>query len=171
MTRKYFEKLWVVKTAREYHKEPRLSYMAQYVEKNGEVTKETANLQETGRHWAYQPEVTRYKYKKDDPKGWWTVAVDENGNQIVESYTPEQHGEEAIIDNDWIQDFYVIALETRDRTSNRWFRVLDPRGYVFEISAENMLRIMLDGDVLGGRIRQPCRWEKKGSVFQLVVQK
>lgn len=129
---KYFEKLWVITTARWYQKESRLSYMAQYVEKDGELAKETTNLQVTGRHWASQ-------------------------------------GEEAIIDNVWIQGFQVIALETRRRTSNRWFRVLDPRGYVFEISAENMLRIMLDGDVSGGLIKQPCRWEKEGSVFQLVV--
>lgn len=70
--------------------------------------------------------------------------------------------EGTVIDNVPVEGFLLVDVEERCATSNKLFRLQDPRGMTLEISAENMLSLMLTGKVEHGLIDGPCIWGRQG---------
>lgn len=66
--------------------------------------------------------------------------------------------EPVIIDNVPIFGFRIIDTVRRYSTGNKVFRVLDPRGFELEISAENLFDIISNCTITNGAIMQPMLW-------------
>ena len=95
--------------------------------------------QETGRSWA------EGRYYKDTTK-----------------YT------EATIANTPQSGFLVAECVSRQKTSNKLFRVRDPRGFVVEIPSANLLELLLVSQIHKGVIMEPCIWAREGANHYLV---
>ena len=63
-----------------------------------------------------------------------------------------------IIKNDPSAGFVLEDVVSRYSTSNKLYRVLDPRGFELEISAENLLDLILKATISKGRIVDDCVW-------------
>lgn len=90
------------------------------------------------------------------------LVVDDNGNPLFDKngkrrYTTVITGitEPTVYDNELLEGFKFDRSVARWSTSNKVFRIIDPRGFQLEISAENLSDIILNGviseGVLGGR--------------------
>ncbi len=63
-----------------------------------------------------------------------------------------------IIDNVPISGFRIQKSVSRWSTSNKVWRILDPRGFELEISTDCMEDILMEGDVSKGEIIGQCVW-------------
>lgn len=63
-----------------------------------------------------------------------------------------------IIDNVPTVGFTITGSVGRVSTSNKLWRVLDPRGFELEISTSCFEDLILNGDILLGVIQNPCIW-------------
>ena len=63
-----------------------------------------------------------------------------------------------IWDNDPLEGFKILESKSRYSTSNKVWRVLDPRGIVFEIKTMHLEEIMMATDILKGAIVGKCQW-------------
>lgn len=61
-------------------------------------------------------------------------------------------------DNTLISGFKIIDTATRYSTSNKFFRVEDPRGFVVEISTEHIFTILQNTTIINGEIQDECLW-------------
>ena len=64
-----------------------------------------------------------------------------------------------ILDNIPMSGFIVADTITRSSTSNKFWRIADPRGFQLEISTDNMLTIITDGMVDHGEIFGTYKWD------------
>jgi len=62
--------------------------------------------------------------------------------------------------NEPISGFKILSSVTRWSTSNKLFRVVDPRGFQLEISANNLVKILLCTSVDKGIINGDCVWAR-----------
>ncbi len=114
--------------------EDKLSYMCQYEEnKSGGVSSSTADMQRTGRSWA-------------------------GGKRDVVNIA-----DESIIDNTPTKGFYVGCSVSRWSTSNKLFRVEDPRGFTVEIPTDNLATLLHHTTVVKGVVQEDCVWGREGS--------
>lgn len=93
----------------------------------------------------------------------WTRRKNWNRKDII-SLDP------LILDNDFIEGFKINDYVSRYTTSNKWFRVEDPRGFELEISAENLIDILVNGTVQNGSIHGAFMWARDGAVNFLCRQ-
>lgn len=63
-----------------------------------------------------------------------------------------------IIENKPTRGFKLLQVVSRYSTSNKLFRVLDPRGFELEISSDNLLDIALASTIVKGEIIEECVW-------------
>ena len=153
---KISKKLWCVKGV---DREDNLSYMCPYDEsKEGEPLANVAKMQATGRQWARVGE--RFSYKKNE-KG--VYIRDEKGNLTVESRIPAREGEEVIANNSPLEGFYVGSSVARWSTSNKLFRVKDPRGFTVEIPTDNLATLLHHTTVVKGFVQEACVWGREGN--------
>lgn len=75
--------------------------------------------------------------------------------------------EPRIIDNAPTRGFKLAEVVSRWSTSNKLFRVLDPRGFELEITADNLLSIATHGSIIRGEIVEECVWVTDGSLTLL----
>lgn len=116
-------------------REDNLSYLCQYeTTESGEVAANVKKMQATGRSWA----------KKSN-------ALDPN----LESGT--------IIDNTPTKNIYVGCSVSRWSTSNKLFRVTDPRGFTIEIPTDNLATLLHHTTVVKGVVQEECVWGKEGN--------
>lgn len=106
---------------------------------NCEVVEENGDWIRRGWQWAYDPR-TKNQSKED-----FAEIIDP-------SYAP------AVWDNVPTSGFEVKETVSRYSTSNKYWKVLDPRGVVFEISTENFEKIVLNGTIVKGVIQEKCIW-------------
>lgn len=66
--------------------------------------------------------------------------------------------EPRIWDNEPLAGFKILTSVTRHSTSNKVWRVLDPRGLQFEISTASFEMIVMNADIHKGVIMAPCIW-------------
>jgi hypothetical protein len=59
--------------------------------------------------------------------------------------------------------FKIVDVVSRYSTSNKFYRILDPRGFELEISADNLLELMLTSTIENGIIKSECVWGKQNS--------
>jgi hypothetical protein len=98
-----------------------------------------------------------------DGKTWDWVTNKETGkservSRVIGRKTP------VVIDNVLQEGFLVDTVESRYRTNNKWFQITDPRGFQLQISAENLLDILLRGEVSNGKFVGRYIWGRKGAV-------
>lgn len=151
---KIHKKLWFVKGV---DRDDDLSYMCQYEEgKDGEPLANVAKMQSTGRSWAGKREV-KYKIKENGD-----YERDEYGRAQVET-CEYKHGEEGIIDNCPVNGVYVGSSVARWSTSNKLFRVKDPRGFTVEVPTDNIATLLHHTTVTNGVVQEACVWGREGN--------
>ncbi len=72
-----------------------------------------------------------------------------------------------IIDNVPIRGFKLLEVVRRYSTSNKLFRVMDPRGFELEISADNLLDLALQCTIVKGDVIEECVWAQSNGVYLL----
>lgn len=68
-----------------------------------------------------------------------------------------------IIDNTPTKNIYVGCSVSRWSTSNKLFRVTDPRGFTIEIPTDNLATLLHHTTVIKGVIQEECVWGKEGN--------
>lgn len=71
--------------------------------------------------------------------------------------------EGVIIDNIPTKDIYVGSSVSRWSTSNKLFRVTDPRGFTIEIPTDNLATLLHHTTVVKGYVQEECVWGKDGN--------
>ena len=116
-------------------REDNLSYLCQYeTTESGEVAANVKKMQSTGRSWANK-----------------SNALDPN----LESGT--------VVDNIPTKNIYVGCSVSRWSTSNKLFRVTDPRGFTIEIPTDNLATLLHHTTVVKGVVQEECVWGKDGN--------
>lgn len=157
---KISKKLWYVKGV---DREDDLAYMSSYEEnKEGEILSNVVKMQTTGRSWAWKAPINIYKLK-ENAKNSYDYERDEKNNVIVESVIPARNGEEAVIDNIAIKGFYIGSSVARWSTSNKLFRVKDPRGFTVEVPTDNIATLLHHCTVVNGIVQEECVWGREGN--------
>lgn len=68
-----------------------------------------------------------------------------------------------IIDNNPTKNIYVGCSVSRWSTSNKLFRVTDPRGFTIEIPTDNLATLLHHTTVVKGVVQEECVWGKDGN--------
>ena len=68
-----------------------------------------------------------------------------------------------IIDNIPTKNIYVGSSVSRWSTSNKLFRVTDPRGFTVEIPTDNLATLLHHTTVIKGVVQEECVWGKDGN--------
>lgn len=68
-----------------------------------------------------------------------------------------------IIDNTPTKNIYVGCSVSRWSTSNKLFRVTDPRGFTIEIPTDNLATLLHHTTVVKGVVQEECVWGKQGN--------
>lgn len=71
--------------------------------------------------------------------------------------------EGAVIDNTPTKNIYVGSSVSRWSTSNKLFRVTDPRGFTIEIPTDNLATLLHHTTVVKGYVQEECVWGKDGN--------
>lgn len=154
------KQLFVVKGV---DREDELAYMSPYAEgKDGQPLANIAKMQATGRSWASVGPQNVYKLKPD-AKTSYDYERDEQGRIIVDHVIPARKGEEFIYDNTPLIGFYVGSSVARWSTSNKLFRVKDPRNFTVEIPTDNLATLLHHTTVVNGVVQEECVWGREGN--------
>lgn len=146
---------WVLKP--EHNDE--LAYMCPYdCNKEGEPLTNVVKMQATGRSWAG---IRSQDVWKTDDKG--NYLRDENKRLIVDYTKPAQSGEEFVAENTPTKGFYVGSSVSRWSTSNKLFRVKDPRNFTVEIPTDNLATLLHHTTVVKGVVQEECVWGREGN--------
>lgn len=153
---KISDKIWYVLKP-EHNDE--LAYMCPYdTNKEGEALSNVVKMQATGRSWAG---IRSQDVWKTDEKG--NYLRDENKRLIVDYTKPAQQGQEFVADNTPTTGFYVGSSVSRWSTSNKLFRVKDPRGFTVEIPTDNLATLLHHTTVVKGVVQEECVWGREGN--------
>lgn len=125
---KIHDKLWYVKTKRDWHSDKELAYMTHFAT-DASFDKRV----NTGTDWA------GYAY----------------GERNAEAGI--------VIDNKPIGGFYIGSSVSRWSTSNKLFRVVDPRGFVVEVPTDNIATLLHHTTVVKGVVDCECVWGREGN--------
>lgn len=68
-----------------------------------------------------------------------------------------------IIDNNPSTGIYIGSSVSRWSTSNKLFRVQDPRGFTVEVPTDNIATLLHLTTVTNGIIQEPCVWAREGN--------
>lgn len=154
------KQLFVVKGV---DREEELAYMSPYqTNKDGEPLANIAKMQATGRSWASVGPKQIYKLKPD-AKSDYEWLRDDQGKVILDYVIPARKGEEFIFDNTAISGFYVGSSVARWSTSNKLFRVKDPRNFSVEIPTDNLATLLHHTTVINGVVDSECVWGREGN--------
>lgn len=111
------------------------------VKSDGSPLASTVKMQETGRDWA---------------KGW------RNRDKNI-TLT------ELAVPNEPTTGIYIGSSVERYSTSNKLFRVQDPRGFTVEVPTDNIATLLHNSTVVNGYIQEPCVWARDGGHILLPV--
>jgi hypothetical protein len=125
-----------------------------------EPTKSTdAKRKHTQMSWAYRGE----QYLRGNI--WWAKGGDSKwlsdekrweftpyDNQIDLLYAPR------VWDNEPLEGFKIIDTVNRYR-GNKLFKVMDPRGLIFEVTVKSLFAIISEGTIEQGVIKEACVWK------------
>jgi hypothetical protein len=119
----------------------------------------------------YEKLYINYKIEQDNTKlGFICDPANKKQRETVDDWSKGNYwnkienpcvGEE--IDNIPLTGFKIVDVVSRYSTSNKWYRILDPRGFELEISADNLLNICINSKVNNGLIEDECVWGKNNS--------
>lgn len=94
--------------------------------------------------------------------------------QIIDKWSKENVDAKDVIPSEILQNtpqtgFKIIDVVSRYSTSNKFYRILDPRGFELEISAANLLELMFSSTIENGVIKSECVWGKQTSAALVPV--
>lgn len=123
--------------------------------------------QDTQDRWAYL-EYCFGEVIYRDGKVWVNKRKGGYGAPITyEEVIIPDHLQPRVLDNVPLSGFKILNSVSRCSTSNKLWRVLDPRGFELELSTACMEEIMLNTTIEKGLIHGECIW-KSGHVLDLV---
>lgn len=136
-----------------------LAYMCQFqAGKDGEVLSNVSKMQATGRSWA---RTNSQNVWKKDEKGEY--VRNEQGQLTVDHVIPSKTGAEFVADNVPTKGFYIGDSVSRWSTSNKLFRVTDPRGFMVEVPTGNISTLLHHTTVINGVVDSECVWGREGN--------
>lgn len=157
---KIHDKIWYVIRPDD---DDQLAYMCQFqTDKNEQPLANVLKMQDTGRSWAHVGDKKVYKLKEGSTSSY-DYERDEKGNAILDYVIPAKNGEEFIADNTPTTGFYVGSSVSRWSTSNKLFRVKDPRGFTVEIPTDNLATLLHHTTVVKGVVQEACVWGREGN--------
>lgn len=126
-------------------------------------TKSFESKQKTQDKWAYG-DYGGEAYRYQDGKVWCIRTHYDRGTRTstVKDFMVEEYLQPRIIDNVPMEGFRVEKSVSRYSTSNKLWRILDPRGFELEISTQNLEDLMMDCVIDHGLIMASCVWDAKG---------
>lgn len=134
---KIHKQLWYIVAL---DREDTLSYMTYYEDNEAfEKRKSTGSSWAKGRETKWNPETKKY--------------------EVIEKRTPT----EAIIDNSPVKGIYIGSSVSRWSTSNKLFRVTDPRGFTLEVPTDNIATLLHLTTVINGVVQEECVWGREGN--------
>lgn len=75
----------------------------------------------------------------------------------------ENKPEGIIIDNNPVTGIYIGSSVSRWSTSNKLFRVRDPRGFTVEVATDNISTLLHLTTVVNGVVQEECVWAREGN--------
>lgn len=106
------------------------------------------------------------KKRKETIENWVIGVMSRNLNQSKSSYNAEEYRstrsqaqaiyKPIVFDNVPTSGFQIEKVVSRYRTDNKVFRMIDPRGFVFDIAASNLAELIEICDISKGAIQTPC---------------
>lgn len=90
-----------------------------------------------------------------------TLNMQETGRNWARSRATT--GPEDIIENKPTKGFYIGSSVSRWSTSNKLFRVKDPRGFTIEVPTGNIATLLHHSTVINGVVQDECVWGREGS--------
>ena len=118
----------------------------------------------TQEEWAYKDYIQNFKLERRGPEFWitglrwgnWLPGVHNRAQeQVCEFAEPQPQ----VWDNTPMAGFKIENSVSRYSTSNKLWRISDPRGFEFEITTGVLEQIIEDATILkGGIIDAKCAW-------------
>lgn len=140
-----------------------LAYMCPYeTNKDGEPLSNIAKMQATGISWARVNSQNVYKLKPNSTSSY-DYEKDEDGRVIIDHVIPAKNGEGFVVENIPTKGFYVGSSVSRWSTSNKLFRVKDPRNFTVEIPTDNLATLLHHTTVVKGVVQEACVWGREGN--------
>lgn len=115
--------------------------------------KSDVKKKQTQMNWAYG------NYKQEEGVLVKIYGALENGEYIRKEVVVEECVRPKVWENNPLTGFKILTFVSRYSTSNKVWRVLDPRGVVFEISTAVFADIVANSTIINGVIQEPCLWE------------
>ena len=118
----------------------------------------------TQRDWAYNANIGGFSTEERNGELWilghrWSAWHPNPVNRIQEAVCELADPQPQLWDNDPLSGFKIERSVSRYHTSNKLWRLLDPRGVEFEITTGCLEEIMMSANILkGGEIDAPCIW-------------
>lgn len=72
-----------------------------------------------------------------------------------------------ILDNDYIEGFELIESVSRVSTSNKLIRIMDPRGFIIELSVNRFVDMCKNIEIVDGVLLGSFKYEKIGNQWTL----
>lgn len=154
---------------------PRLGFQVAYLPGKAayEKQKKTQDKWAYGDEWHDRPDdpsfferdskmwISRGSWEKYDGAGHADRKFITVKTQVAEHLQP------IIVDNVVLEGFRIQRMVGRYGTSNKLWRILDPRGFELEITSGNMEDLLMSGVVDKGLIIGPCIW-RTGKILERV---
>lgn len=93
-----------------------------------------------------------------------TTKAEKNRMKTVDRWA-DDNTPSRILDNEPTRGFKVVESVSRYSTSNKLFRVQDPRGFELEIPADNLVDVLLATTVVKGEIIDECVWAQHNKLI------
>lgn len=141
--------------------EPPLGFLHEY---NPHTTTGKKKMN-TQLEWAYGANIYNCEVVEENGvwirRGWrWAYDRTHHNQSTKENFTETIAANQAPVvwDNVPLAGFKIDTTVERYSTSNKLWRIIDPRGVVFEISTEVFEKIVLNGTIIKGAIQEECIW-------------
>jgi hypothetical protein len=114
------------------------------------------------------------KQGKDRPVLGFIGPNTSKQQQTIDKWSKEYIDAKDVIPSEILQNvpqsgFKIVDVVSRCSTSNKFYRILDPRGFELEISADNLLELMFSSTIENGVIKSECVWGKQNSAALVPV--
>lgn len=116
--------------------------------------------------WAYGFYKRKDTYIEKDGKMWerrsrWDPDGKGGHIEVLTETLVDEKLQPRIIDNIPLDGFRITKSVSRYSTSNKLWRILDPRGFELEITSANLEELILNGVIVDGWISGQCQWVGK----------
>lgn len=93
----------------------------------------------------------------------WASSSGRTWNPTTRQHDYDFDVEGVVIDNSPVEGVYIGSSVSRWSTSNKLFRVKDPRGFTVEVPTDNIATLLHLTTVTNGVVKEPCVWGREGN--------